>query len=168
GDLNARRAAAEAAVASARLDLGYCRVSAPFDGWVTNLNIAVGEYARQGQAGFALVDDREGYVIANFRETYLDVIRPGATEELMLLGSPGGRFRGVVRGTGWALFQRDGASVDGLPAVEPTLNWVRLARRFPVRVRLEPPDPERPYRMGATAVVTLLGKPADGAAVSAR
>jgi len=161
GDLNARRTAAEAAVASAQLDLGYCRVTAPFDGWVTNLNLAVGEYARQGQAVFALVDDREWYVIANFRETYLDVIRPGMQAEVMLLGYPGRRFRGVVQGIGWALFQRDGASVDGLPAVEPTLNWVRLARRFPVRIRLEPPDPERPYRMGATAVVTLTG---DGAA----
>jgi len=155
GDLNARRTAAEAAVAAARLDVDYCRVSAPFDGWVTNLNIAVGEYARQGQSVFALVDDREWYVIANFRETFLDVIRPGMQAEVVLLAYPGQRFRGVVQGIGWALFQLDGATVEGLPAVSPTLNWVRLARRFPVRVRLEPPDPERPYRMGATAVVTI-------------
>jgi len=159
GDLNARREAAVAAVAAAQLDIDYCRVTAPFDGWVTNLNIAVGKYAQQGRPVFALVDDRAWYVIANFRETYLDVIRPGMKAEVVLLGYPGRRFHGVVQGIGWAVFERDGATVEGLPAVEPTLNWVRLARRFPVRIRLEPPDPERPYRMGATAVVTLSDPP---------
>ena len=76
GELNARRQAAEAALQSAELDVGYCRVTAPFDGYVTNLNISVGEYAHQGGQVFALVDTRQWYVIANFRETYLGSIRP--------------------------------------------------------------------------------------------
>jgi multidrug resistance efflux pump len=42
-----------------------------------------------------------------------------------------------------------------LPAIEPTLNWVRLAQRFPVRIALGGRDPDRPFRMGATAVVTI-------------
>jgi multidrug resistance efflux pump len=62
----------------------------------------------------------------------------------------------------------EGGAGGVVPAVQPTLDWVRLAQRFPVRIRLEPPDPVRPYRMGATAVVTILGPPRDGAAVSAR
>src|SRR5262249_34163815 len=78
GDLNARLEAARADVRSAELDVEYCRVLAPFDGYVTNLNIAVGEYAREGQQIFALVDDREWWVIANFRETYMSSIRLGA------------------------------------------------------------------------------------------
>jgi membrane fusion protein, multidrug efflux system len=73
------------------------------------------------------------------------------------MGHPGRRFHGEVQGIGWAIHQSDGATVQGLPAVEPTLNWVRFAQRFPVRIRLEPPDPEQPYRMGTTAVVTVLG-----------
>jgi membrane fusion protein, multidrug efflux system len=40
--------------------------------------------------------------------------------------------------------------------VQRTINWVRLANRFPVRIVLPEPDPERPFRMGATAVVTIL------------
>src|SRR6267378_5042531 len=75
GDLNARLQAAEATVRAAELDVGYCRVSAPFDACVTNLNIAVGEYARQGQQVFALVDNRAWYVLANFRETYMPSIK---------------------------------------------------------------------------------------------
>ena len=49
------------------------------------------------------------------------------------------------------------ATVDGLPAIEPTLDWVRLSQRFPVRVILEERDPDHPFRMGATAVVTVQG-----------
>ena len=157
GDINARLKAAEAEVADARLNVAYCSVRAPFDGYVTNLNIAVGEYANQGRQVLSLVDDRVWYVMANFRENFLPHIKPGMTADVFLLAYPNRRFRGRVQGVGWALYQQNGATVDGLPAVEPTLNWVRLSQRFPVRVILEERDPEGPFRMGATAVVTIQG-----------
>jgi multidrug efflux system membrane fusion protein len=156
GDHNARLAVAEAAVRSALLDVGYCRVTAPFDAYVTNLNTAVGEYARQGQQVFALVDDRAWYVMANFRETYMSAIKPGMTAEVYLMSYPGQRFRGVVQGIGWANHPDEGATVGVLPAVPRTLNWIRLANRFPVRILLER-DPGHPFRMGNTAVVTIKG-----------
>src|SRR5215510_13646948 len=159
GDVNARIQAAEASVRAAELDVGYCRVTAPFDAYVTNLNIAVGEYARQGQQIFALVDNRAWYVLANFRETYMSSIQPGIQADVYLLSYPGRRFRGVVQGIGWANKPQDGATVGVLPEVQQTLNWVRLANRFQVRVRLEEHDPQRPFRMGTTAVVTVLGLP---------
>lgn len=164
-DSNARREAAEAAVVNAKLNLDYCIVRAPFDGWVTNLNISVGEYANQGQQVFALVDNSRWYVMANFKETYLESIKTGMRVKVYLIAYPGKEFLGTVQGIGWALFQRNGATVGVLPAVEPTLNWVRLAQRFPVRIILDNPDPEFPYRMGATAVVTIKG---DGRARAAR
>jgi multidrug efflux system membrane fusion protein len=157
-DRNARLAAAEAAVESAELDVGYCRVRAPFDAYVTNLNITVGEYARQSQQVFALVDDRAWYVMANFRETYVGVIKPGMAAEVFLMSYPNRRFRGVVQGIGWANYPEEGPTVGVLPNVPRTLNWVRLASRFPVRILLEERDPERPFRMGATAVVTIKGR----------
>lgn len=159
GDLNARIQAAEATVRAAELDVGYCPVSAPFDAYVTNLNIAVGEYARQGQQIFALVDNRAWYVLANFRETYMPSIKPGMEAEVYLVTYPGRPFRGVVQGIGWANQPDDGATVGVLPEVRRTLNWVRLASRFQVRVRLEERDAERPFRMGTTAVVTIRGFP---------
>jgi multidrug efflux system membrane fusion protein len=58
---------------------------------------------------------------------------------------------------GWALYQQNGATVEGLPQTEPTLNWVRLSQRFPVRIVLEDRDPKFPFRMGTTAVVTIQG-----------
>ena len=159
GDRNARLQAAEATVRAAELDVGYCRVSAPFDAYVTNLNIAVGEYARQGQQIVALVDNRACYVLANFRETYMPSIKPGMEADVYLLTSPGRSFRGVVQGIGWANHPEDGATVGVLPDVRKTLNWVRLANRFPVRILLEDRDAERPFRMGTTAVVTIRGFP---------
>ena len=167
GDVNARIQAAEANVRAAELDVGYCRVSAPFDAYVTNLNIAVGEYARQGQQIFALVDNRAWYVLANFRETYMSSIKPGMEAEVYLLSYPDRRFRGVVQGIGWANKPQDGTTVGVLPEVQQTLNWVRLANRFQVRVRLEEQDAERPFRMGTTAVVTIRGFPPGTSSASA-
>lgn len=157
GTVNARLKAAQAAVHKAELNLGYCRVRTPFNGRVTNLNISVGEYARAGQQVFALVDTRAWYVMANFQETYLDSIRPGMAAEVYLMSYPNRRFRGTVQGIGWAIYPEGEATIGGLPSVKPTLNWVRLAQRIPVRIRLADPDPEYPYRMGMTAVVTILG-----------
>jgi multidrug efflux system membrane fusion protein len=157
GDINARRKAAEADVENARLNVGYCYVRAPFDGLVTNLNIAVGQYANEGRDVLSLVDNRTWYVIANFREEFLGNIRPGMLAEIYLLSYPNRRFRGRVQGLGWALYQQNGATTSGLPDIEATLNWVRLSQRFPVRITLEDRDPDYPYRMGLTSVVTIQG-----------
>jgi membrane fusion protein, multidrug efflux system len=158
GDINARRAAAEARVYKARLTVDYCYVRAQFDAYVTNLNISAGQYANEGREVLSLVDNRTWYVMANFRETFLPYITPGMSAQVYLLGYPSQRFHGVVEGVGWALYQENGASVAGLPNVTPTLNWVRLAQRFPVRITLDGREPECPFRMGATAVVTIEGR----------
>lgn len=158
GDVNTRRKAAEARVAADRLRVDYCRVTAPFDAWVTNLNIAVGQYANEGREIFALIDDREWFVMANYRESFLRSIAPGMPAEIFLMSYPGKRLRGRVQGVGWGLHQRNGATVGVLPEVEPTLNWLRLAQRFPVRIRVEDRDPEITLRMGASAVVTIQGE----------
>ncbi|HVA81091.1 MAG TPA: biotin/lipoyl-binding protein [Candidatus Binataceae bacterium] len=157
GDINARRKQAQAEVTDARLNIEYCYVRAPFDGYVTNLNIAVGQYANEGKDVLNLIDNRVWYVVANFRENFLDHIRPGMTARIYLLSYPNHPFRGVVQGVGWALYQQNGASVQGLPQVEPTLNWVRLSQRFPVRITLDRNDPDFPLRTGQTAVVTIQG-----------
>ena len=157
GAINARRTEAEATVYKAQLNVNYCRVTAPFDGYVTNLNIAVGQYANEGKEVISLVDNRAWYVMANFRETFLPYIAPGMNAEVYLIGYPNRRFHGRVQGIGWALYQPNGATIEGLPEITPTLNWVRLAERFPVRITMDNPGGRFPFRMGATAVVTITG-----------
>jgi multidrug efflux system membrane fusion protein len=157
-DVNQRVRAAQEAIEDAQLNFDYCFVRAPFDGYVTNLNISEGQYANIGQPVLTLVDDRNWYVLAYFREDLLDRIRPRMTADVSLLSYPGKRFHGEVQGIGWGLFQENGATVAGLPNVEETLNWVRLNQRFPVRIVLKRSDDDHPYRMGQTAVVTIRGE----------
>jgi membrane fusion protein, multidrug efflux system len=158
GDVNQRIRAAQEAIADAQLNYDYSFVRAPFDGYVTNLNIAEGQYANAGQPVLVLIDDSNWYVLAYFREDLLDRIRPGMLADVALVSYPEQVFQGKVEGIGWGLYQSNGASVAGLPNVEETLNWVRLNQRFPVRISLKSADPERPFRMGQTAVVTVRGR----------
>jgi membrane fusion protein, multidrug efflux system len=151
--INARVAAAEAAVHAAELDLSYCRVRAPFGGKVVNLNISTGAFARAGAEVFPLVDTGTWYVVANFRETQLRHIPAGAPADLYLQSQPGRRFSGTVVGLGWAVLPENGTSVQGLPRVERSLDWIRLAARFPVRIKVE--DPDDSFRLGASAVATV-------------
>jgi len=153
--MNARVAAAEAAVHAAELDLEYTRVRAPFSGRVVNLNISIGAFARAGAEVFTLVDTATWYVMANFRETQLRHIPAGATVDLYLQSQPGRHFRGTVVGLGWAVLPENGTSVMGLPRVERSLDWIRLAARFPVRIKVENPDES--FRLGASAVATVHG-----------
>lgn len=153
----ARIEAAKARLRSAELDLDYCSVQSPIDGYVTNLNIAVGQYVQPGQRLFAIVDDRTWYVIANYKETYLRSIAPGMAVDVFLAPYPGRHFRGVVQGIGWANYPDNVKPVGALPEVERTLNWVVLAARFPVRITLLGRDPDHPFRMGMSAYTTVLG-----------
>jgi len=154
-DMNARIAAAEAAVHAAELDLGYCRVYAPFSGKVVNLNISPGAFAKSGMEVFTLVDTSTWYVMANFREVDVRHIHAGAPADIYLQSQPGRHFRGTVVGLGWAVLPDNGTSVMGLPNVERSLEWIRLAARFPVRIKVE--DPNDSFRIGASAVATVSG-----------
>jgi membrane fusion protein, multidrug efflux system len=133
--------------------LSYCRVYAPFSGHVVNLNISKGAFARTGVDVFTLVDTATWYVVANFRETHLRHIRQGAAADIYLQSQPHQRFHGTVVGLGWAVVPDSGASAMGLPKIDRQLDWVRLAQRFPVRIRLNNPDDA--FRIGASAVVTI-------------
>jgi multidrug efflux system membrane fusion protein len=153
--INARIAAAEATVHAAELDLSYCRVRAPFTGLVVNMNISNGAFARAGLEVFTLVDMATWYVVANFRETQLRHIPAGAPVDVYLQSQPGKHFRGTVVGLGWAVLPENGTSVNGLPNVARSLDWIRLAARFPVRIKVENPDDS--FHLGASAVATVRG-----------
>lgn len=155
GHAYGRIQAAEARLRAAQLDVEYCTVRAPFDGLVTNLNTSPGQYVSAGQKLFALVDDTTWYVIANYKETYLRHISPGMAVDVFLASYPGKHFRGEVQGIGWANYPDNVKVTDGLPDVQRTLNWVMLAARFPVRIKLLERDPDHPFRMGMTAFTTV-------------
>jgi len=149
--LIAQRPIKQARIDSAQLDLERCRVIAPFDGYVTNLTIAEGEYAKPGAPIFTLIDTRSWYVIANYRETELRHIHEGNHVDVYLMSDPGRRFDGVVESIGYGVNPDESSRENGLPQIDHTLNWVHLSARFPVRIRVERPDPQM-FRVGVTAI----------------
>jgi membrane fusion protein, multidrug efflux system len=154
-----QRGAKAAAVKKARYDLGNCRVYAPFDARVTNLTISEGAYAHVGQQMFTLIDARTWWTIGNFREGQLKRITPGMKADVYVLSKPNLRFSGVVDSIGFGVTPDPdviGHLQLGLPDLQRTLNWVHLASRFPVRVRVENPKPDL-FRIGESAVVTIRG-----------
>jgi len=154
-----QRGAKEAAVRNARYNLDNCRVYAPFDARVTNLTISEGAYAHVGQQMFTLIDARTWWAIGNFREGQLKRISPGMRADVYVLSKPNVRFTGVVDSLGFGVTPDPdviGTLQPGLPDVQRTLNWVHLASRYPVRVRVENPTPDL-FRIGESAVVTIRG-----------
>lgn len=152
--LLAQRPAKAAKVLDAKLNLERCTVKAPFDGYVTNLNISEGEYAKPGVPIFALIDNRTWYVVSNYRESELKTIRPGKHVDVYVMSQPGKRFDGVVESLGFGVSPDDSKLVNGLPDIEHTLNWVHIAARFPVRIRVQNPDPAL-FRIGETATTIV-------------
>jgi multidrug efflux system membrane fusion protein len=154
-----QRGAKEAAVKDARYNLNNCRIYAPFDARVTNLTISEGAYAHIGQQVFTLIDARTWWAIGNFREGQLRHITPGMRADVYVMSRPNERFSGVVDSVGFGVTPDPdviGRLEPGLPDVQRTLNWVHLASRYPVRVRVQNPSPEL-FRIGESAVVTIRG-----------
>jgi multidrug efflux system membrane fusion protein len=158
--LTAQREGRAAAIRTAEYNLNNCKVYSPFDARVTNLTISQGAYAHTGQQVFTLIDTRVWWAVANFRETQLHHIVPGMRAYVYVLSRPTIRYDGVVDSVGFGV-QPDSTLVgtftsSGLPDVQRSLNWVHLATRFPVRVRINAPETE-PFRLSESAVVIIRG-----------
>jgi multidrug efflux system membrane fusion protein len=158
--LQAQRDSAIATINLEELHLSYCKVIAPFDGRVINLNISAGAHVTQGVPVFSLLDTTKWYVIAQFREAELRHMAPGSPVTVYLVSAPNQRFRGKVQGIGWAVKPEGELDLppSGVPYVKRELNWVRVAQRFPVRIEVENPDQDL-FRMGASAVAIIDGPP---------
>src|SRR5262245_471804 len=154
-----QRGAREAAVKDARYNLGNCRVYAPFDARVTNLTISQGAYAHVGQQMFTLIDATTWWAIGNFREDKLHHITPGMRADVYVLARPDRKFSGIVESIGFGVTPDPdvfGRFEPGLPDIQRTLNWVHLAARYPVRVRVANP-PADLFRVSESAVVVIRG-----------
>lgn len=142
---------ARAAIAQAKLDLEHTHVSATEDGQVSNLGLTTGSLVSVGQPLFALIADNSYYIDANFKETELPGIQPGQKVDIDIDMYPGHEFHGVVD----SLSGGTGTAFSLLPPQNATGNWVKIAQRVPVRIRLDEQDPAYPLRIGATATVTV-------------
>ena len=154
----AANAAYQQAVADrdlAALNLKRTEVRATVNGFVTNLNLEVGEYASQGKGLFALIDSDSYYVEAYLEETKIPQVKIGTPAVIRLMnGAP--ELQGSVEGVARGITDYDNRNgPELLAAVNPTFTWVRLAQRIPVRIRITNVPPDVLVSAGMTCTVVL-------------
>ena len=157
-----RRAAADLEIA--QLNLDFTKVWAPTDGYVTNLRSGVGDSAVAHQPMLAVIDANSFYVQAFFRETFVGNFQNGDRAVVTLMSYPDTPLEGSVDSIGWGIAQQNGSTgFELLPSVKPTFEWIRLAQRIPVAVRIEKVPDNIKLRAGTTAsVVVITGTSTDG------
>jgi len=156
----ARAAAAEASVKQARaalaqaeLNLAHTTVIAPIHGVVSKKTAEVGQTVQAGQPLLAIVPLDDVWVIANFKETQLDQMRPGQPAIFSVDALDGRQFRGRVQ----SIAAATGAKFSLLPPENATGNYVKVVQRIPVKIVLnEGEDPHHLLRPGMSVEPTVF------------
>lgn len=137
--LGTQRQAAAAAVAQAeaardlaRIDLDNTVVRAPISGVVGNRQVRVGRLVTPGMSLLDIVPVGDLFVVANFKETQLEHIRPGRRVRVTVDGYPDVPLEGVVD----SFAPGSGSAFSLIPADNATGNFVRVVQRVPVKIRL--------------------------------
>jgi multidrug resistance efflux pump len=148
---------AQAHLDSANLDLDFTQIVAPVDGYITHLTLDLGTQAVANIPVLALVNKNSFWVSAFFRETQLNHIQPGDKAVVRLMAYPDQPIEAKVDSVGWGIAPVDGRpGYNLLPQVRANFEWIRLAKRIPVRIKLgEIPDGVK-LRVGTTATVILF------------
>jgi multidrug efflux system membrane fusion protein len=147
--------ARKAALAIAQRALEDTTIRATHAGRVVGLSVSTGEMVAPSQTLFTLVNTEEWFAVANFRETDLSAISVGDCVTVYSMIDRQRPLKGIVQGIGTGVLDTDRVNLPrSLPYVERSLNWVRVAQRFPVKVQIEQPQPEL-MRLGASAVVEV-------------
>lgn len=125
---------AKALLDMAELNLSYCVITAPCDGYTSRKEIQVGQLIQPGQTLLDIVDTSEVWVAANYKETQLSHIAPGNEVNIKVDAIPGVTFRGIVE----SLSTATGASLSLLPQDNSAGNFVKVRQRVPVRIEFAP------------------------------
>jgi multidrug resistance efflux pump len=151
---------AQVELAAAQLNLDRTEVRAPVDGYVTNLDIRVGDYANTGTPRLALIDSHSYWIYGYFEETKLPTVHVGDKVDIRLLAG-GARLTGTVESIARGITDADNPTgADLLSDVNPTFNWVRLAQRVPVRVKIDADHLPAGTVLAAGMTATLIVRPA--------
>ncbi|TCW82731.1 efflux transporter periplasmic adaptor subunit [Burkholderia sp. SRS-46] len=150
-----------AALDVAKLDLARATLRAPVDGYVTQLRLRHGDYAVAGRPDISVLDAHSFWITGYFEETKLRRIASGAPAQIKLMGFDP-LLSGHVTSIGRGIADENGALDDlGLPTVNPTFSWVRLAQRIPVRIELDHVPASVLLAAGMTCSVEI-GEPGRG------
>jgi len=143
----------EAVLETARLNSGYTKLVAPADGYITKKSVQTGNQIQAGQPLMALVSLEGVYVVANYKETQLEKVKPGQQVEIKVDTYPGKKFQGKVD----SIMAGTGAVFSLFPAENATGNFVKVVQRIPVKIVIDKDaDPEQVLRMGMSVVPTIV------------
>lgn len=140
---------------TAKLDLERSRVVATVNGHVTNLDVQVGTYVTASRPVIAIIDEDSLYVEGYFEETKLQKIKVGAKATVSLMGEAE-EIQGHVHSIALGIFDRERSTgANLLQNINPTLNWVRLVQRIPVRIAIDTLPQEVTLVVGQTATISI-------------
>jgi membrane fusion protein (multidrug efflux system) len=143
---------ARAALDQAEINLGYTRITAPQDGWVTKRNVEMGNFVQSGVQIMAVVAP-EVWVTANFKETQLDGMRPGQQVRIRVDAYPELKLAGHVD----SIQLGSGSRFSAFPPENATGNFVKIVQRVPVKLDIDSGlDPSVPLPLGVSVVPTVL------------
>lgn len=138
---------AKALLETAELNLSYCVITAPCDGYASRKQIVEGQLVQPGQTLLDVVDTSDTWVTANYKETQLPHIAPGSKVDIEVDAIPGVTFKGTVA----SISNATGASLSLLPQDNSAGNFVKVRQRVPVRIEFAPdnnPDDMARLRAG--------------------
>jgi hypothetical protein len=158
--------AAQQPEAQAEINLRRTEVRSPVNGYVTNLQMRVGDYAHQGSVNISIIDTDSYWIDGYFEETKLAGVCVGDRVEAKLMGYAQPVLGHVVSVTRGIVVSDAAAGTQGLPTVNPVFTWVRLAQRLPVRIAIDRVPPGVPLVSGLSATVTIQEGAASAAAQS--
>ena len=135
---------AEAQLEQARLNLSYCEVRAPSDGWVTRRNVQYGSFLQAGVSLFSIVTP-DVWVTANFKESQLERMRPGDKVDVEVDAYPKLKLHGHID----SVQLGSGSVFSAFPAENATGNFVKIVQRVPVKIVIDDGMPrDQPLGLG--------------------
>jgi multidrug resistance efflux pump len=159
GDANYRIQDAQVALGQANLNLSWSKIVAPSDGYITNLNVDEGDYVPAGGPVLAFVDSTSFWIAGYFMETQLRHMKVGDRAVVTLMAHPHQPVIGEVESFGWAIAPPNVADVTGdrylVPVIQPVFDWVRLAQRVPLRIKITEVADGVDLIVGLTASVAI-------------
>jgi len=142
----------QAELTESRLKLGYTRITAPVDGYITRKGIETGATIQPGQALMAVVSLNGSWVTANYKESQLTHIRPGQKVSFKVDAYPGKTFNGTVE----SIMAGTGAAFSLLPPENASGNYVKVVQRIPVKIMIDQTsDPDHLLRVGMSVIPTV-------------
>ncbi|MGR5078633.1 HlyD family secretion protein [Photobacterium swingsii] len=149
--------AANAQIDAAQLDLTFTRITAPTDGYITNLNHRVGSQVVANTPVVALIDQNSFWIEGFFKETDLQNVNPKDKTLVTLMMHDDQPLKGEIQSIGYGIAKQDGSTGNALlPNVNPNFQWIRLAQRIPVKVHLKQMPQHLQLRVGMTASIKII------------